>query len=228
MATFHDLWFPYLLREPCHSRLPDGCAVVVLNVACYATLYVLMHAACLTSGGQGTQDRSIQNNYRQTFILIRRKQKAHKLKKSPRDTGRVSMGHPAGQTGVSRAVFQGCCFFFCFRKTDRKGHFLWDSGRLSQGHQAVQDFFFAESLCDFLLLCCVWGQLVPITHTEFCCQRRYPPAQNQYMQETILEELIFSRIWAPVLALVRIQENILRNCFLKYEFVPLPHPSVWI
>ena len=42
----------------------------------------------------------------------------------------------------------------------------------------------------------------------------YPPAQNQYMQEKILGELIFAPIHAgPVFALVRIQENIIEEHF---------------
>ena len=34
------------------------------------------------------------------------KKRAHKLKKNPRDTGRVSLAHPAGQTGVYWPVSQ--------------------------------------------------------------------------------------------------------------------------
>ena len=45
------------------------------------------------------------------------KKKAHKLKKNPRDTGRVSLGHLAGQTGVYRPVCQGFPVV-CYRKTD--------------------------------------------------------------------------------------------------------------
>ena len=42
-----------------------------------------------------------------------------------------------------------------------------------------------------------------------------PPAQNQYMQEKILGELIFPRIHAgPVFALARIQKILLRSHFL--------------
>ena len=48
--------------------------------------------------------------------------KAHKLKKNPRDTGRVSLGHPAGQTGVYRPVSQGFPVNY-YRKADREGHF---------------------------------------------------------------------------------------------------------
>ena len=47
----------------------------------------------------------------------------------------------------------------------------------------------------------------------------YPPAQNRYMQEKNLEELFFARIHVgPVFALVRIQENIVEELFLKYVF----------
>ena len=47
--------------------------------------------------------------------------------------------------------------------------------------------------------------------------RQYPPAHNQYMQEKILGELIFSRMHAgPVFALARIQENILEEPFSAY------------
>ena len=45
----------------------------------------------------------------------------------------------------------------------------------------------------------------------------YPPAQNQYMQEKNLGELIFPRIHAgPVFALAQIQENILEESFSAY------------
>ena len=36
-----------------------------------------------------------------------REEKGHKLEKNPRDTSRVSLGHPAGQTGVYQPVSQG-------------------------------------------------------------------------------------------------------------------------
>ena len=49
----------------------------------------------------------------------------------------------------------------------------------------------------------------------------YPPAQNQYMQENILEEFIFARIHVgPVFALAQIHENIFEELFLKYVFAP--------
>ena len=45
----------------------------------------------------------------------------------------------------------------------------------------------------------------------------YPPAQNQYMQEKFLGELIFARIHAgPVFALARIQETIFEEVFPEY------------
>ena len=51
------------------------------------------------------------------------KKRAHKLKKNARDTGRVSLGHPAGQTGVYRPVSgQGLPVIY-YRRTARKGIF---------------------------------------------------------------------------------------------------------
>ena len=45
----------------------------------------------------------------------------------------------------------------------------------------------------------------------------YPPAQNQYMQENFLGELIFERIHAgPVFALARIQDIIFEEVFPGY------------
>ena len=45
------------------------------------------------------------------------------------------------------------------------------------------------------------------------------------MQEKNLEELIFARIHVePVFALVRIQENIIEELFLKYVFALWPCP----
>ena len=56
------------------------------------------------------------------------KRKAHAIKKNPRDTGRVSLGHRAGQTGVYRPVSQGVPVV-SVRKTDRKRAFCRDAGR---------------------------------------------------------------------------------------------------
>ena len=56
--------------------------------------------------------------------------------------------------------------------------------------------------------------------TSLCqvLQTLYPPAQNQYMQDKILGELIFARIHAgPVFALPRIQENIFDEIFPEYS-----------
>ena len=51
------------------------------------------------------------------------KKKAHKLQKEGRDTSRVSLGHPAGQTGVYRPVSQELPVIY-YRKPERKGLFL--------------------------------------------------------------------------------------------------------
>ena len=64
------------------------------------------------------------------MALLSRMKRAHKLKENPRDTGRVSLGHLAGQTAVYWPVFQGFPAI-CFRITDRKGHFCRDTGRVS-------------------------------------------------------------------------------------------------
>ena len=58
----------------------------------------------------------------------------YKLKKNARDTSQVSLGHPAGQTGVYRPVSQG--FPVTSSKTDRKGHF---SGK-EKAHKHKQIF----------------------------------------------------------------------------------------
>ena len=85
------------------------------------------------------------------------KRKAHELKKNPRDTGRVSLEHPAGQTGVYRPVSQGFPVI-CYRKTDTKGHFCRDTGRVSQGRPAIQGvfrnfmyFFLMRLFCSLIL-----------------------------------------------------------------------------
>ena len=60
----------------------------------------------------------------------------------------MSLGHPAGQTGVYRPVFQGFPVFY-LRKTDRKGHFCRHTSRVSQGQGAVKGVYlkgpFAQS-----------------------------------------------------------------------------------
>ena len=53
----------------------------------------------------------------------------------------------------------------------------------------------------------------------------YPPAQNQYMQEKFLEELIFVRMHVgPVFALAQIQEDLFQELFLKHVCAPSPLP----
>ena len=51
------------------------------------------------------------------------KKRAHKLKKNLRGTGRVSLGHPAGQTGVYRPVSQGLPVIY-YKKNGQKRAFL--------------------------------------------------------------------------------------------------------
>ena len=41
---------------------------------------------------------------------------------------------------LSRPVSQGCSVI-CYRKTDRKGHFCRDTGRVSRGHPAIEGVF---------------------------------------------------------------------------------------
>ena len=66
------------------------------------------------------------------------------------DTGRVSVGHPAGQTGVYRPVPWGFPVVCC-RRSGRKGFFFAGApGRVCQGHRAVQGF---HKLCVFYLMC---------------------------------------------------------------------------
>ena len=50
--------------------------------------------------------------------------------------GRVSLGHAAGQTGVYQSGFPDVYS----RKSARKEHFCRDTGRVFQGHPAVQGF----------------------------------------------------------------------------------------
>ena len=51
------------------------------------------------------------------LVPLARKEKAHKLTRNLRDTGRVSLEHPAGQTVVYRPVSQAFPVV-CYRKTD--------------------------------------------------------------------------------------------------------------
>ena len=66
----------------------------------------------------------------------------------------MSLGHPAGQTGVYRPVSQGFPVI-CFRKMDRKGHLCWDTGwgvPGTPGHPGCfQKFYVIFSNVPFLL-----------------------------------------------------------------------------
>ena len=58
---------------------------------------------------------------------------------------------------------------------------------------------------------------------------QYPLAQNQYMQETLLEEFVSARLLVgPVLALAQNTGKYSWDLFLKYVFAPWPCPYVWI
>ena len=64
-----------------------------------------------------------------------------------------------------------------------------------------------------------WNYCLSKSHFSYAkeCFGKCPPAQNQYMQEKNLGELIFRRIHAgPVFALARIQENIFEESFSAY------------
>ena len=86
--------------------------------------------------------------------------RAHKLKKNPRNTGWVFLGHPAGQTGVYRPVSQGLPNIY-YRKTDRKRNFCRDTGRVSQGHPAIQRVF-RNFMCIFLM-CLFCSLMISVT-----------------------------------------------------------------
>ena len=102
--------------------------------------------------------------------LISGKKRAHKFKKNARDTGRVSLGHPAGQTGVYRPVSQGVPVNY-YRKTLRKGHFFFPGHRPgvpgTPGHpggfQKIYVIFsyvpFLLSMISFKLWDTLWEQL---------------------------------------------------------------------
>ena len=92
------------------------------------------------------------------------KKRAHKLKKNARDTGWVSLGHPAGQTGVYRPVSQKLPVIY-YRKTARKGHFCRDIGRVSQGHPAIEGGF-QKFYVIFSLFCLFCSRLVISTAGE--------------------------------------------------------------
>ena len=67
------------------------------------------------------------------------KKTAHKLMCNPQVTGQVSLEHPAGQTGVYRAVSQGF-LVGCFRTNDSKGHVCRDTGWVSKKNRPSSRF----------------------------------------------------------------------------------------
>ena len=70
------------------------------------------------------------------------KKAAHKLKKNPRNTGRVFPGHPAGQTGVYWPVSQKFPVVYSKKNNCR------DTGRVSQKHPALQwEWGFRNFMC---------------------------------------------------------------------------------
>ena len=72
-----------------------------------------------------------------------RKKGAHKLKRIPTGTpGGTNRGLPAGVPGFP---------VICYRETDRKGPFCRDTGRVSQGHPAIQGIF--TNFMWFFIMC---------------------------------------------------------------------------
>ena len=83
----------------------------------------LAHTRLWHTDPKATQTRLTRDSGLDTILNARQdsgKERAHKLKKNVWDTGRVSLEHPAGQTGVYRPVSQGFPVNYS-RKTDRKG-----------------------------------------------------------------------------------------------------------
>ena len=71
------------------------------------------------------------------------KQRPHKFKKNARDTGRMSLGHPAGQTGVYRPVSQG----FPIEKRTEKAIFAGTPAGCPRDTRPSRGF--SDILCDF-------------------------------------------------------------------------------
>ena len=73
-----------------------------------------------------------------------------------------------------------------------------------------------------------WRFSRPSFHASKWAVSTLPPAQNRYMQETFLEELIYARIHVgPVVARVRIQKIFLRNYFWNMYSHIGPCPLYW-
>ena len=79
--------------------------------------------------------------------MVRRAQerKGH-INLNPRDTGRVSLGHPAGQTGVFRPVSQGLLLFAIEKRTE-KGIFAGTLAGCPRDTRPSRRF--SETLCFF-------------------------------------------------------------------------------
>ena len=125
--------------------------------------------------------------------------KRHINLRNPRDTGRVSLGHPAGQTGVYRPVSQGF-LVVCSRKT---GMFVGPVGcpRDTQPSKGFQKFYVFFCYVPFLLLsvreciqakplrraanCSSLAQLAAsisacLLHSVHCCPApSHPPGQAE-------------------------------------------------
>ena len=100
----------------------------------------LVNQVSATPCGQLSWTTTLQRNtlkYSWGIDSSQERKQAHELKKNCRDTGRVSLGHPAGQRGVYRPVSQ------------RLWHFCRDTGRVSVGHPAVEGV--VRDLCDLFL-----------------------------------------------------------------------------
>ena len=63
--------------------------------------------------------------------MTQERKRPHKLKKNPRDAGRVSLGHPAGQMGVYWLVSRGFPVVYYRKSDNKKRHFCRDTGRVS-------------------------------------------------------------------------------------------------
>ena len=81
------------------------------------------------------------------------RKEAHKLKKDPWKTGRVSLGHPAGQTGIYRPASQGFHVVYSTKLKEKGVSFGRDTGRVFHGHPAVE--------WDFRIVLCVILSYVP-------------------------------------------------------------------
>ena len=79
----------------------------------------------------------------------------------------VSLAHPAGQTEVSRPVSQQVPLCY-YRRTDRKGHFRQDIGRVSHKHLAVEKHF----------VIFLWGEAFLLTVGAFLLTVKLPCLQS--------------------------------------------------